>query len=87
MIGLYSLVYVPTLLLLSMVLIAFAIYRLLKSKLNTTIEIFILVSFAIILLAMSFSLGFANLLLAKAFWPIIILFSILMLISSRNNNY
>ena len=83
---LYDLVNNPLLLLLSVGLIAFAIYRLSKSELNTIIETFILVSFAIILLAMRFRL--INLrLLGQAFWPIIILFSVLMLISSRNNHY
>jgi hypothetical protein len=83
---LYDLINNPLILLLSIGLIAFAIYRLSKSELNTIIETFILVSFAIILLAMRFRL--INLrLLGQAFWPIIILFSVLMLISSRNNNY
>jgi hypothetical protein len=83
---LYDLVNNPLLLLLSVGLIAFAIYRLSKSKLNTIIETIILVSCAIILLAMRFRI--INLrLLGQSFWPIIILFSVLMLISSRNNNY
>jgi hypothetical protein len=83
---LYDLVNNPLLLLLSVGLIAFAIYRLSKSELNTIIEIFILVSCAIILLAMRFRI--INLrLLGQSFWPIIILFSVLMLISSRNNHY
>jgi hypothetical protein len=83
---LYDLVNNPLLLLLSVGLIAFAIYRLSKSELNTIIETFILVSFAIILLAMRFGLIRPSF-LGQAFWPIIILFSVLMLISSRNNNY
>jgi|GEM_PF-5333022 hypothetical protein len=83
---LYDLVNNPLILLLSIGLIAFAIYRLSKSELNTTVETVILVSFAIILLSMRFRLILPTL-LGQAFWPIIILFSVLMLISSRNNNY
>ncbi len=83
---LYDLVNNPLLLLLSIGLIAFAIYRLSKSELNTTVETVILVSFAIILLSMRFRLILPTL-LGQAFWPIIILFSVLMIISSRNNNY
>ena len=86
MLLLYDLINNPLLLLLSIGLIAFAIYKLSKSESNTTVETIILVSFAIILLVMKSTI-IHPILIGQAFWPVIILFSLLMLISSRNNNY
>jgi len=83
---LYDLINNTLLLLLSIGLIAFAIYRLSKSESNTTVEIFILASFPIMLLVMKSNI-IHPILIGQAFWPVIILFSILMLISSIKNNY
>ena len=83
---LYDIARSPLGLLLPIGLIAFAIYRLVVSESKPVIEAIIIVGLATIILIMKFNLiGFRY--IGQAFWPILILFSILILISSRNNNY
>jgi hypothetical protein len=83
---LYDIARSPLGLLLPIGLIAFAIYRLVVSESKPVIEAIIIVGLASIILIMKFNLiGFRY--IGQAFWPILILFSILILISSRNNNY
>lgn len=81
---LYDIARSPLGLLLPIGLITFATYRLLKSPSKPIIESIIIVGLAIIILIMKFNLIGARY-IGQAFWPIMILFAVLMLISIRNN--
>lgn len=83
---LYDIAISPLGLLLPIGLIAFAIYILVMSESKPVIEAIIIVGLAIIILIVKFNLIGARY-IGQAFWPIIILFSILMFISARNNRY
>jgi hypothetical protein len=83
---LYDIVNSPVGLLLPAGLIAFAIYRLVKSEPKPIIESIILIGIAIILFILKFNLITPRQ-IGLAFWPIILVVSILMFISARNNRY
>lgn len=81
---LYDIVRSPLGLLLPIGLITFSTYRLLKSPSKPIIESIIIMGLAIILLIMKYNLIGVRY-IGQAFWPLIIIFAILILISIRNN--